>query len=244
MSDRCGSPAFFISFIMYYPGNKNIPGLIQKIVNQIPPCTDFYELFAGSAAVSKFLSVLDVPSVRYHLNDLDPEIAVRYDFPAGSTFTSVPAIDLIQSIKSMPAATDIFLFIDPPYHHDSRPSNTQLYKFEMTNEDHIQLLSAVRDLEFNCMIIHPQNDLYYQILESWRTVQIKVRYHNKTSVENLYMNYPEPVKLLSYGMYGTDCWDRQRIKRKGDRLIQKLLCLPEAERNYILDRISKSSLCQ
>jgi len=42
---------------MYYPGNKNIPGLIQKIVNQIPECKFFHEPFAGSAGVSNFLSV-------------------------------------------------------------------------------------------------------------------------------------------------------------------------------------------
>ena len=225
---------------MYYPGNKNIPGLIQKIVNQIPPCTDFYELYAGSAAVSKLLSVLEISYVRYHLNDLDQEITVKYDYPAGSRVTSVPAVEMLKTLKYLEDPGNIFVFIDPPYHFDSRPNNLHLYKFELTNDDHVQLLSAVQDLNYNCMIIHPQCDLYDRSLKSWRTVQLKVRYHNKTSLENLYMNYPGPVQLLTYGMYGTDCWDRQRIKRKGDRLVQKLLSLPEAERNYILNRLSTS----
>src|SRR4030066_961293 len=145
---------------MYYPGNKNIPGLIQKIVNQIPPCTDFYELFAGSSAVSNFLSVLQVPSLRYHLNDLDQEVTAKYDYPAGSIVTNVPAMDLIHSLKSVGYQGTFFVFLDPPYHFDSRPNNLHLYKFEMTNDDHVQLLSAVQDLNYNCMIIHPQNDLY------------------------------------------------------------------------------------
>jgi DNA adenine methylase len=229
---------------MYYPGNKNIPGLIQKIVNQIPPCTDFYEPFAGSAAVSKFLSVLPGITLRYHLNDIDPAVTVNNNYPAGSIVTSIPAMDIIQSIKYIPEATGIFFFIDPPYHHESRPNNSHLYKFEMTHNDHVFLLCSLLNTKYNCMIIHPQCDLYNRFLFSWRTVQVKVRYHNKTSVENLYMNYPRPVKLLTYGMYGTDCWDRQRIKRKGDRLIKKLLSLNEAERNYILDRIIKGiSFC-
>jgi DNA adenine methylase len=229
---------------MYYPGNKNIPGLIQKIVNQIPPCTDFYELYAGSAAVSRFLSAAAVTSVRYHLNDIDPAVTDKNNYPAGSTVTTLPAVDLIQSIPLAGYLKTYFFFIDPPYHHDSRPYNSHLYKFEMSHDDHVQLLLAVADLKYNCMIIHPWCFLYDKFLEGWRTVQVKVRYHNKTSVENLYMNYPRPVKLLTYGMYGTDCWDRQRIKRKGDRLVQKLLSLPEAERNYILDRINKNiSFC-
>lgn len=225
---------------MYYPGNKNIPGLIQKIVNQIPPCTDFYELFAGSAAVSKYLSVLEVLSVRYHLNDLDQEITVKNDYPAGSIVTSVTAVELLKSLKSVRDPESIFVFLDPPYHFDSRPNNLHLYKFEMTNDDHVQLLSAVQDLNYNCMIIHPGCDLYDRSLKSWRTVQLKVRYHKKTSLVTLYMNYPRPVQLLTFNLYGTDCWDRQRIKRKGDRLVKKLLSLPEVERNYILSRLSNS----
>lgn len=229
---------------MYYPGNKNIPGLIQKIVNQIPPCTDFYELYAGSAAVSRFLSVLPGITVRYHLNDIDPAVTDRYVHRAGGIVTNVPAVDLIQSLPLAGSSETRFFFIDPPYHHDSRPNNSHLYKFEMSHDDHVQLLLTVVDLKYNCMIIHPQCDLYSSFLSSWRTVQIKVRYHNKTSLENLYMNYPRPVQLLTYGMYGTDCWDRQRIKRKGDRLIKKLLSLPPTERNYILDRIEKNiSFC-
>lgn len=222
---------------MYYPGNKNIPGLIQKIVNQIPPCTDFYELYAGSAAVSRFLSVRTGNTVRYHLNDLDPDVTDKYVHRAGGIVTNVPAVDLIQSLKTAGSLENVFLFIDPPYHHESRPNNTHLYKFEMTSIDHVKLLSSVRDLKCNCMIIHPQNSLYDHVLKSWRTLQLKVRYHNKTSIENLYMNYPRPEQLLSYAVVGSDCWDRQRIKRKGDRLVKKLLSLPEAERNYILDRI-------
>ncbi|MBA7701401.1 hypothetical protein ES703_110137 [subsurface metagenome] len=89
------------------------------------------------------------------------------------------------------------------------------------------------------MIIHPSCKLYDQALHSFRTVEAAVRYHNKTSIEKLYMNYPGPEQLLTYVYAGKDCWDRQRIKRKGDRTIQKLLSLPAIERNYILDRIRK-----
>lgn len=225
---------------MYYPGNKNIQGLIQKIVNQIPPCTDFYELFAGTAAVSTFLHRGSrVPPI-FHINDLDPYVTDNFVYPAGSIVTNLPAIDIIKYLLTVSAPKDTFIFIDPPYHHDTRPFNKELYKFEMRHIDHVELLSSVQDLKCNCMIIHPQCELYGTSLKHFRTVQIKVRYHDKTSIENLYMNYPVPTQLLSYVGAGKDCWDRQRIKRKGDRLVSKLLSLPVIERNYILNRLSNS----
>jgi len=79
--------------------------------------------------------------------------------------------------------------------------------------------------------------VYDKGLEGFRKVQLTVRYHNKTSHETLYMNYPDPLQLHTYSTLGTDCWDRQRIKRKGDRVIKKLSQLPVTERNYIIDRI-------
>lgn len=53
------------------------------------------------------------------------------------------------------------------------------------------------------------------------------------------MNYDYPSELHKYDFIGTDCWDRQRIKRKGDRMISKLLSLPVLERKYILERIEQ-----
>jgi len=225
---------------MYYPGNKNIPGLIQKIINQIPPCTDFFELYAGSAAVSTFLSKKTNGTLQFYINDLDQEVTDNFDYPAGCTVTNLPAVDIIKSLSSIPPGKNNFVFLDPPYMFDTRPNSLNLYECEMTTADHVQLLLAILELKCNCMIIHPQCQLYDQSLADWRTVQIKVRYHNKTSIEKLYMNYPDPVQLQTYVAAGTDCWDRQRIKRKGDRLVQKLLSLPEVERNYILNRLSNS----
>ena len=225
---------------MYFPGNKNIPGLIQKIVNQVPPCKYFIEPCAGSAAVSMFLARAPVAQPQYHINDLDPGITDMFDYPAGSIVTNNPVLDIIKSLVAIPADPDTFVFIDPPYHHSVRQYNLELYKYKMTHQDHLKLLTAVRDLKCNCMIIHPRCDLYSRKLESWRTIQIKVRYHDKTTTEILYMNYPRPEQLLTYVAAGTDCWDRQRIKRKGDRIVKKLQSLSAVERNYILSRLSNT----
>ena len=225
---------------MYYPGNKNIPGLIHKIVNQIPDCRYFYEPFAGSAAVSRFLSVLPGIKTQFSINDLDIKVISSFKVPSGTIVTHENGFDILNRLIRVGSGTAFFVFIDPPYHHSTRPDHTDIYNYEFTHSDHVKLLSIVRRLKCDCMIIHPVCDLYDQALKSWRSVPAAVRYHNKTSFEKIYMNYPRPEQLLTYVLTGKNCWDRQRIKRKGDRLIQKLSSLPAVERNCILSRILQS----
>jgi len=225
---------------MYYPGNKNIPGLIHKIVNQIPVCKYFYEPFAGSAAVSKFLSVLPGMPAQFYVTDLNPAIIDSITYTSGIKASITNGFTVINNIIEHGSGTDNFVFIDPPYYHSTRRSHTAIYKHEFSHADHVQLLKFVLQLRCNCMIIHPVCDLYDHALKSFRTIQLSIRYHNKTSIEKLYMNYPGPEQLLTYVFTGKDCWDRQRIKRKGDRLVQKLSTLPAMERNYIISRILQS----
>ena len=113
--------------IMYYPGNKNIPGLIQKIVNQVPVCYRFYEPFAGSAAVSRFLSVLPGMQSLFSINDLDPQVISNFKVPSGCTVTNKNGFVILNNLIHARSGTDYFVFIDPPYHHSTRPDHTDIY---------------------------------------------------------------------------------------------------------------------
>src|SRR5690606_9759875 len=118
------------------------------------------------------------------------------------------------------------------------PNSTSLYTYEMIDSDHVQLLTAA--LQMNCfiMIIHPKCELYDTYLKDWYKIEVKIRYNNKTSIECLYMNY-KLDELQDYTYLGSDCWDRQRIKRKGERWVNKLLAMPELERQYIINKIKE-----
>lgn len=131
------------------------------------------------------------------------------------------------------------IFLDPPYLHGTRSGNTNLYEFEMTDNDHVKLLSAVASMEQKIMIIHPKCELYDRMLADWRKVEIKIRYNRKTSIEYLYMNFAKTADLHNDDYLGSDCWDRQRIKRKSERLIAKFQKLPVLERNYLIKRINE-----
>ena len=114
-----------------------------------------------------------------------------------------------------------------------------IYNFEMTLNEHIELITSLLQLKCFVMVIHPKCALYDEMFKDWRKIEIKIRYNRKTSIECLYMNYSDEIDLQCYDKLGSNCWDRQRIKRKGDRFVNKLLNLPMQERNYILDRIKE-----
>ena len=218
-----------------YKGHKGIPGVYQKIINHIPKHSKYIELFAGSAAI---YSLMTVPVRTVILNDINPEVysnlTVRYP---GTIVTNENAIRILQSNLNI-LAKETFIFLDPPYLHSTRPNGTNLYDFEMTDSDHVQLLTAA--LQMNCfiMIIHPKCELYDTYLKDWYKIEVKIRYNNKTSIECLYMNY-KLDELQDYTYLGSDCWDRQRIKRKGERWVNKLLAMPELERQYIINKIKE-----
>lgn len=221
-----------------YPGHKKIFGVYHKIINQIPKHKKYYELFAGRAAIAKLL-IEKESNAKFYLNDIDGSLTD--ELRCTSAKAVISKLDAINILKKLTVAgTDTFVFMDPPYLHSTRPNSIKLYKHEMTDSDHKQLLSSVLQLNCNVMIIHPVCELYDTRLKGWRKVLIKVRYHNKTSLECLYMNYDLPEQLQVDAYLGTDCWDRQRIKRKALSLVNKLIALPELERNYIIKRVQEN----
>lgn len=225
-----------------YPGNKNILGLKHKIINLIPDHIHYYELFFGSGAIFHELKDNHWDHLLfYHLNDLNKECFNKIDHASVTSITTVPAVDIINNLKWREANHSHFVFLDPPYLHSTRPNSMNLYgEFEMSDEDHIQLLTSVGDLNCNVMIIHPKCELYDSMLSDWFQVEVKVRYNSKTSVETIYMNYDiSQFDLQTTHLLGKDCWDRQRIKNKGKRLIKKLSELGRHERQYLKEQINK-----
>lgn len=218
-----------------YTGHKAIKGVYQKIINEIPKHQRYVELCAGSA---KIFSLMTVPAETVILNDLDAEVQqqLKQKYPS-TTVTNVCGRSMLEQNLTV-WYHETFIFIDPPYLHSTR-TNIDLYKHEMTDDDHKQLLSAVLKMNCNVMLIHPKCDLYDTMLKDWRKVEIKIRYHRKTSIECLYMNYAAVQELQTDEYLGKDCWDRQRIKRKGDRIVAKLKKLPVLERNYVLNRLNE-----
>lgn len=219
-----------------YTGQKKINGVYQAIINEIPICSDFYEIFCGSAQLSKILLSI-CPDINFHINDIDPAVIDKYGFTS-AICTNQHYLDLLSSIDQKDYDSCV-IFIDPPYQHCSRVGNEKLYKFEMSDHDHIVLYNYVISSPLKFIIIHPKDCIYDNLLSlGWRYKEVKIRYNKKTSIERIYCNYEVPERLLTYRFLGDNFTQRQRILRKCNRFSQKLLLLPVLERNAVISHIN------
>lgn len=218
-----------------YRGNKGYQHAYMEIINLIPFHKAYWELFAGYAGIYRNIC----PAEKSSLNDIDPTVISKLKTIISST--DIYNQDALQLLKNVvPKDTDNFVYLDPPYPKSSRRSSKDIYNYEMSDFDHVQLLKTIKDAKYNCMISTYENDIYKNHLKDWNLHTFKTSVHGKVAVEYLYYNYDKPEQLHDYRYLGSDCWDRQRIKRKVYRHIQKLSSLPAAERNCIIQEINKN----
>lgn len=63
-------------------------------------------------------------------------------------------------------------FVDPPYVHETRveTAKNSAYRFEMTNEDHMELLNVLKELSGAVIVCGYNSDLYNNALTGWKRV--------------------------------------------------------------------------
>lgn len=223
MTDRWGT----------YPGGKSGAGVYQVLINQIPPHDDYFELFAGGAAILR----LKRPAARSLAMDADPRAVARLQ----ALTPHLPGLTVLQGdalacLRTHPWRGDEFVYLDPPYLLETRSCQRALYACEYsTIEEHAALLAVVRQVPAHVMLSGYWSDLYAAELADWRTLSYTaVTRGGRTRQEQLWMNYPEPLELHDYRYLGSDYRERERIKRKRDRWRRRLAAMPRLERLAIL----------
>lgn len=224
-----------------YPGSKQAAGAFQTIICQIPPIAVYIEPFLGGGAI---FHNLRLPK-NVILGDIDPAVIDKYGY--GCRQQRGCSIDIFcKDYRSLIAgcnyAGQVLVYLDPPYLKTTRSSQGDLYRYEFTLEDHIALINYVAGLKCLVIISHYPCHLYDSKLKHWRTVDYQSMTRGGVRTERLYMNYPEPTELQDYRYIGKDFTDRQRIKRKIARELQKLHHMPPVERNAIINAIKEKYL--
>ena len=228
-----------------YPGNKAQKNLIPHIINIIPPHKMYVELFLGSGGVSRHLNL---PSIAYGVEKNNCVISTfKNVYPSGMVVINDCAISWLKN--KLPALVDkygsmvhedIFIYLDPPYIKSSRRSMVDIYKYEMTDKDHVDLLKSILTttaIRVRVAISGYDNPLYNKMLKGWNKKYMKVCVHGKVATEVVWFNYPVPESLHQYNYIGKNRTERQRIKRKISRWVERLKRLPGPERNAILDHL-------
>lgn len=105
-------------------------------------------------------------------------------------------IENIDAIELMKRYNDenTLLYLDPPYPESIRKKN--LYKHEMTDEQHEELLNVILKSKSKVIISSYDNDLYNERLAGWYTaVRPTIAQMGLHRIEKIYMNYQPPLLL-------------------------------------------------
>ncbi|WP_024303357.1 DNA adenine methylase [Pseudogulbenkiania sp. MAI-1] len=87
---------------------------------------------------------------------------------AGVLVENRPAMEVMRAHDG----PDTLHFVDPPYLHSTRvmqSRNTNCYRHEMADDDHIELLQALRSLEGMVVLSGYPSELYSELLGGWET---------------------------------------------------------------------------
>jgi DNA adenine methylase len=230
---------------MAYPGGKNGSGVYQTIINLMPPHEVYIEPFLGAGAVMR----LKRPAARNIGIDLDPEALDHFNAKNAADHTaknddagSVTVIkgDAFDFLTTYRFTGRELVYCDPPYLHETR-TRTNLYRFELSEGDHARLLAILKSLPCMVMISGYWSELYADTLKGWNTASFQAMTRaGRFATEWLWYNYPEPVALHDYGFLGEDFRERDRIKRKKQRWVNRLQTMPTLERRALLAAIGEA----
>lgn len=131
-------------------------------------------------------------AVRYW-NDLPESIAEMAVRLKQVQIENRPALELIKAYDR----ENVLMYLDPPYVLSTRTTHKQ-YRYEMSDQDHIDLLEAVINSKAKVMVSGYDCELYDFYLGDWNKVKIAARAQdNRRRVETLWMNYTLEEKQLS-----------------------------------------------
>lgn len=101
-----------------------------------------------------------------------------------------PAVELIRRFNS----PDVLIYCDPPYVMSSRSGGMRQYKHEMTDQDHEELLAALKAHKGPVLISGYRSELYDRALSGWyRETKSATDQLSRRREEVLWMNF-EPER--------------------------------------------------
>jgi DNA adenine methylase len=226
---------------MSYPGGKSGAGVYQQIINLMPPHDTYIEPFLGGAAIMR---CKQPAAVNIGL-DLDgsalrsAEASIATSSGAGSARFEFRQTDGIAFLEGFNFKGRELVYCDPPYVWDTR-SGRRLYRFEMADAEHARLLRVLRSLPCAVMISGYWSELYAAELAGWNAIHFQAMTRGgRPATEWVWFNFPVPAALHDYRYLGANFRERERIKRRKQRWVNRLERMPELERRALLDAIAQ-----
>jgi len=210
---------------MRYPGGKG--KCFQHIINVLPEHSTYIETHLGGGAVLRHKA----PARESIAIDVDPKVIVwwRRHYPSLATFI---AGDAMAVLRSYPFTGSEVIYCDPPYLPSTR-RRSRVYANDLTESDHIELLSVLKRLPCRVAISGYSSQLYETELHGWNAIRFSAKAHNGLRVESLWMNYPIPDDLHDPRFLGRNFRERQNVRRRMNRLQDRISRLSKPEQHAL-----------
>lgn len=224
-----------------YPGGKNAEGMHQWLIGLQPTHTRYAELFVGSGGILK----RKVPALETVVCDRDATVVdywKRLKFPGVKAYRRCAILWLRANRAALnDPAQDWLVYLDPPYVTSTRVRK-KLYRYEMTDRQHRQLLREVLKLTCRVMISGYASQLYAEALADWTLHKrwVMTRGHSWRE-EHLWCNFlPHTAPDFAQRRAGRDWRDRDRIRKRLKSWRGKFERMPEYERRAILAELVRA----
>lgn len=131
-------------------------------------------------------------------NKLPDRILSIVDRLKDAEIECLPALDIIARYN----APDVLLYLDPPYHLDTR--HGALYAHEMSEHDHVTMLEAIAHHTGMIVLSGYAHPLYEASLASWQRVTAPaLAEHGKVQTEVLWLN-PKAAGSRQLPLFGEE----------------------------------------
>lgn len=241
-----------------YFGGKGGDGVFQTIINEIPSCDTYWELFAGNASIYRNLLT---KAKRSYLLEKDYSQARRladslglqcfsFDFFAvnilnrsmykhdGTFVVWGSAFNLLELKQTSYDFPSTFIYADPPYPKHTYKGKS-MFSHELTNEDHQSLLSKLLTLNSKVAICTYPNEQYSTLLSDWRKVEYtSVTRAGKVRLENAFFNYDAPKKLLDTSYIGKDYREREAYKKQQRNWLKNFAEMHPHQQQAIIQKLN------
>lgn len=211
---------------MRYPGGKG--KCYQRIINLMPVHSTYIESHLGGGAVMRHKK----PAKINIGVDRDARVIERWREQA--SVCELVAGDATEFLRSYPFQGGELVYADPPYLRSTRRAAGKLYRHDFDEADHIRLLEVLKSLPCMVMVSGYQSQLYDEALAGWRRVSFMAKTHVDLREECLWLNFEAPRHLHDGTHLGSTFRERQSVKRRHQRWIERLDRMPAAERGHLL----------
>ena len=136
--------------------------------------------------------------------------------------------DAVQYLNQFKLDMDTVVYVDPPYHPDTR-RQARVYRYDYSVSDHEALLDCLTALPCKVLISGYSSPLYETRLAGWNKHTFQMRTRVGMREECVWFNYPVPSILHDDRYLGKGFRQREVIRRRQDRLRQRIQKLSVAE---------------